>query len=452
MWSRAIDFKGIVHRSWEEEVHGTTMFRLVTKLKRLKSELKKLNREQFNDIENLAKVTALSLTQLQIKLRVDPLNERLFYAERECAKEVEFLARARTDYLKQKSKINWMKEGDENTTFFHTSIKRRKARNRVYQVKGMRGNLCTQHEDVKAAFEEYYISLLGSSNPINPVKRLYNRISCSPRMLMKLDMQKAYDSIEWSFIQELLQYLGFPEIMVNIIMQCVTTPSYSIALNGEFFGFFKGKRGLRQGDPLSPLLFTLCLDYLSRILMITQKHPKFRYHPLCKRIGLSHLCFVDDLILFCKGERASIDLMLNSFHFFSKASGLTMNSDKSNFYCNRMDEDLIQEVERVIGIKKSVVPFKTFLWHGKETRASPAMVAWEKLCMPKRKGGLGLKHLIHWNMAALAKLVQGSSASAGLCAVVDICQVQILGDEIDHWSHSDYFGLSYLDVQEYKSL
>ncbi|XP_074304373.1 uncharacterized protein LOC141639083 [Silene latifolia] len=171
MWSRATDFEGIVHISWKEEVHGTIMFKLVTKLKRLKSELKKLNREQFSDIENLAKVIALSLTQVQIQLRADPLNEQLCYAERECAKEMEFLARARTDYLKQKSKIIWLKEGDENTSFFHTSIKRRRARNRVYQVKDMRGNLCTQHDDVKATFEEYYISLLGSSNPVNPVKR-----------------------------------------------------------------------------------------------------------------------------------------------------------------------------------------------------------------------------------------------------------------------------------------
>ncbi|XP_074288459.1 secreted RxLR effector protein 78-like [Silene latifolia] len=129
-------------------------------------------------------------------------------------------------------------------------------------------------------------------------------------MLTKLDLQKAYDSIEWSFVEEMLRALKFPQHMITLLMNCITTPSFSIALNGEVFGFFPGKRGLRQGDSLSPLIFTLCLEYLSRTLMVTQRHPKFRFHLLCKRIELSNLCFADDLILFCKGERASIELLL----------------------------------------------------------------------------------------------------------------------------------------------
>ncbi|XP_074305913.1 uncharacterized protein LOC141641138 [Silene latifolia] len=267
--------------------------------------------------------------------------------------------------------------------------------------------------------------------------KLYRRKSCSPRLLMKLDLQKAYDSIEWSFVEDMLNGLGFPERMVTILMQCVSTPSFSIALNGDVFGFFQGKRGLRQGDPLSPLLFTLCLEYLSRVLLVTQKHRSFRFHPLCKKVGLSHLCFADDLILFCKGEKGSVELLLHAFSLFSKASGLQMNREKSSFYCNGMALGLIQELEQATGMKRGSTPFKylgvsvspkrlsvldcqclvdqitvirqidsickDFLWYGKTTRDSPVLVAWEKLCRPKKKGGLGFKNLLIWNQAAIAK-------------------------------------------------
>ncbi|XP_074306342.1 uncharacterized protein LOC141641584 [Silene latifolia] len=133
-----------------------------------------------------------------------------------------------------------------------------------------------------------------------------------------------------------LSALAFPPQTIELLMQCVTTTSYSIALNGVTFGFFQGKRGLRQGDPLSPLLFTICIEYLSRILRVVQRHRQFRHHPLCKHIGLTHLCFADDLIMFCKGDRKSIELLLNAFGYFSKAS----------------------EIESETGMKPDKVPFK----------------------------------------------------------------------------------------------
>ncbi|XP_074271092.1 secreted RxLR effector protein 78-like [Silene latifolia] len=95
---------------------------------------------------------------------------------------------------------------------------------------------------------------------------LYKRKTCSPRIMLKIDLQKAYDSVEWEFLKRMLECLGFPVSLTNLIMECVSSTSYSLAVNGETFGYFQGKRGLRQGDPLSPLFFTICLEYLSRLL------------------------------------------------------------------------------------------------------------------------------------------------------------------------------------------
>ncbi|XP_074298543.1 uncharacterized protein LOC141629441 [Silene latifolia] len=111
--------------------------------------------------------------------------------------------------------------------------------------------------------------------------------------------------------------------------------------------------------------------------------------------------------VFQSGDRASIEMMLKSFDYFSKPTGLVMNRNKSNFYCNGIDEQLIKEIELTSGMKRGAVPFKYLggLRHGTGQKESPSLVAWEHICQPLKQGGLGFKDLHLWNVATIGKYV-----------------------------------------------
>ncbi|XP_074265787.1 uncharacterized protein LOC141588232 [Silene latifolia] len=188
--------------------------------------------------------------------------------------------------------------------------------------------------------------------------RLYNRRNVSPRCMFMLDMQKAYDTIEWGFLDQMLSALNFPEKTRQLIMTCVTSTSFSLNLNGALFGYFKGKRGLRQGDPISPLLFTICMEYLTRVLDYATYIWTFRFHPLCKVLRLNHLLFADDLLLFCKGDTQSIMILLRAFSTFSATSCLKVNAAKSEVVFRGVSESMRAAILQISCFKEAYLPFK----------------------------------------------------------------------------------------------
>ncbi|XP_075096386.1 putative mitochondrial protein AtMg01250 [Nicotiana tabacum] len=109
------------------------------------------------------------------------------------------------------------------------------------------------------------------------------------------------------------------------MLACVKIVSYSIIINVEPSEPFPAAKGLRQGDPMPPFLFAIAIEYLSRCLNGLKKKCIFKYRPKCSKIGITHLSFADDLLLFARGDMSSVTQLQQCLNQFYEASGLKAN-------------------------------------------------------------------------------------------------------------------------------
>ena len=452
-WADHPSFIDLVKDAWDYDVYGTPMYRLTRKLRNVKSRLKAFNFQIFDNIQEKVVESRETLQRAQADLLSNPNDSGLVENEKICLKNLHELARDEEGYLKQKSRIQWLKLGDQNSKFFHKVVKARNSRNSIKSITLENGCRIEDPSSIKKEFVNHFQSVLGSNmqdpTPVEynldglvwssehldilnstitneEIKRSmfsidnskapgpdgfsslffkrtwsiigrevcdaivdffstgcllreinctilalvpkvpnpnsmhdYRPISCCntiykciskiiatrikrclpdiispaqaafvhgrsiadnilltqelmknyhldsgpPRCALKIDLKKAYDSISWGCILDILDAMGTPATLLRCIKACITTPMFSICVNGELEGFFSSKRGVRQGDPLSPFLFLIAMEAFSLSLSKAVLHPRFDFHPKCKEIKISHLCFADDLFLFAKGNR-----------------------------------------------------------------------------------------------------------------------------------------------------
>ncbi|CAA7058012.1 unnamed protein product [Microthlaspi erraticum] len=354
------EYPRLISEAWNSLIQPSdSMFGLYQKLRAAKLCCKSLNSTRFSNIQDRAKQAFENLEMVQRQVLQNP-SPGLFEEERVARDDWLLLASAEESFFRQKSRIRWLQEGDENTGFFHKSVKSNLSRNIIHYLQDGLGNRVSDPLVLKGMVLSFYKQLLGTANPeVSPysIAELRSILSfrCSDSLAEKLiklpsteeikdavfalpknkapagpttrgclqiDITKAYDNVNWDFVLNILEALQLPQLFISWIRSCITSPHYPVALNGELVGFFPGKKGLRQGDPISSSLFVLAMDVLSKALDSGAAQGRFRVHPLCSVPLVTHLSFADDLLVFFDGKEESLEGILEILKDFQKVSGL----------------------------------------------------------------------------------------------------------------------------------
>ncbi|KAL0423233.1 UNVERIFIED_CONTAM: Retrovirus-related Pol polyprotein from type-2 retrotransposable element R2DM [Sesamum radiatum] len=253
----------------------------------------------------------------------------------------------------------------------------------------------------------------------------YNQCRLPPRCALKVDLRKAYDTVEWDFLFATLRMFGFPAVFIRWIEECVTSAHFSVFVNGGVHGFFAGARGLTQGDPISPYIFVLVMEVLQMILQqLIDQDGQFLFHWRCQELKLFQLSFADDLLLLCKADVRSVNLFRRGLDLFASLSDCQPLLLKIDSRIKEWEGVQLSFAGRVHLIKSVLVSLevywamafilpkgiikemikrlRSFLWKGTSSSGYPK-VAWEVVCKPIEEGSQGFKDIFALNRALMSK-------------------------------------------------
>jgi hypothetical protein len=188
---------------------------------------------------------------------------------------------------------------------------------------------------------------------------------------IKLDMSKAYNRVQWCFLDAVMRRMGFVERWVQLIMECVRSISYAVLINGKEVGGIQPTRGLQQGDPLFSYLFLFCAEALSSLPKQAELNVSVNGVPTSKHgPRISHLFFADDSLLFRKANPVEWCRLLNILDKYEAASDQKLNMAKTSifFSCNT-SEVKRHEITSLSGLRATFrdAPTMVFLWLGVHT-------------------------------------------------------------------------------------
>ncbi|KAA0058980.1 uncharacterized protein E6C27_scaffold98G001710 [Cucumis melo var. makuwa] len=223
--------------------------------------------------------------------------------------------------------------------------------------------------------------------------------------ILKLDIEKVFYNLNWDFIDYVLGKKNFPNSWRKWIRGCISNVTYSVIINGRPQGRIKANRGLRQGDPLSPFLFVIAMDYFSRLLSHLEASGAIKGVSLNNNCNISHILFADDILLFVEDNDCFLNNLIMALSLFEKASGLKINLLKSALVPVNVSLNRAKECASFWGISchSLLLSYLGVPLGGSNGSKGSHLINWTKVFKSKEEGGLGISRLQVTNKALLSK-------------------------------------------------
>ena len=185
----------------------------------------------------------------------------------------------------------------------------------------------------------------------------FGRQAGGAKAAIKVDLAKAFDTCNWLAMEETLREFQFSENWIRLTMMCVCTTKLSFLVDGVPTTPIKPGRGLRQGDPLSPYLFTLLMQNFSSLINEKENRQELKPFKQSRVKGITHLMYADDLLVFCKAKRNCLTAVKELFKQFSANTGLCINNHKSTVHFSEATQNK-EELLGILGYNQGKFPIK----------------------------------------------------------------------------------------------
>lgn len=176
-------------------------------------------------------------------------------------------------------------------------------------------------------------------------------------LIFKTDFSKAFDSVSWSYLIDLMTKMNFPSIWLDWMYTCLSTATANVLVNGSPSGEFKLQRGVRQRGPLSPFLFLIDAEGLSLLLKKAISEGLIQAATVGRQsLPISHIQYADDTIFITDGSRQNVESIKWLLKNFELVSGLEVNFDKSCIYGVNLDQDNMEATANVLNCRVGALP------------------------------------------------------------------------------------------------
>ncbi|GKV22035.1 hypothetical protein SLEP1_g31939 [Rubroshorea leprosula] len=306
-WQQHPDFKKFVEDKWREmEVEGYAGYKCQQKLKLLKGFLKGWNKEVFRNMEAQYEQAVKKIEQVDMQNEISDLEDAEIVKRQEGFSEMWDVLRKKELIWKQKSRTKVLGN----------------------RLKSVISEIVSETQSAFVGGRQLVDSVLVLNEVVDEFKK-----TKQPAFVFKADFEKAYDCVDWSFLDWMMERFGFGIKWRGWIMECLSTVRISVLVNGSPTKEFEVGKGLRQGDPLSPFLFLMIAEGLQGLVQRAIKEGMLHGIEIGKNgLSVSLLQFADDTVIMGRVNVENIRTVKDILKWFELMSGLRINFSKSSIF------------------------------------------------------------------------------------------------------------------------